>query len=139
MSIGGRDVYASVWQAENKGSYLEVRFSTSRKDYKAENPDQVNAEGRKFSYVDSSWSFVRFVGKAASQGLENNVSKDGKPCRIKIPADSFMWSHEPYMKDGQKLWAKNPKLVVFNFEYLDGSGSASSDASTPSPDDQIPF
>ncbi len=118
MSIKLAKTYASVWKAENKGKYLEVQMSTGRRDYRAQNPDQVDDKNRKFAYANSSWSFVSFVGNASKKGLENRAN-GRQPTRIEIPEWGGEWTLEPYLKDGKKVYPKSPRLVVWDFEYQD--------------------
>jgi hypothetical protein len=89
--------YATLWSIEDKGTYSLVRMSTSRKD---KNTGQ---------YVNSNWSWVRFV-KTAHEKLADVKVRD----RITITSMSF--SNEPYVKDGETCYPKNPSLVVFDFQ-----------------------
>jgi hypothetical protein len=88
----------TVWATENKGKYTQVQMSSSKKD-KATN-----------SWVNSSWSFVRFVGEAHTNAEE---LKRGD----RIVLHSAAISHEPYDKGGVKTWANSPQLVVFKWEF----------------------
>ena len=94
------DNYVTVWKAESKGKYYEIQMSSSRKDKKSG------------EYVNSGWSFVRFVAQAAEK-----AAKLERGDRIILKGAAF--SRESYMKDNEKLWPKNPQLVVFNFEWVD--------------------
>jgi len=52
-----RDTFATVWDVEDKGSYVQGRISTSERD--------TREEGK---YINSNW-FARFVGKAKEKAL----------------------------------------------------------------------
>jgi hypothetical protein len=116
------DQWATVWEVEDKGNYSEVKFSTSRKDKKSG------------EYINSSWAFTRFVGDAHKKASDLNRGD-----KIKLKGAGI--SREPYMKDGEKLWPKNPSIVVFNFEFAGdkaAKNSKSSDEEEPSAE-QFPF
>jgi hypothetical protein len=90
--------YVTIWEVENKGNYSLVKMSSSRKD-------KDSGE-----YKNSNWSFIRFVGDAHKKaGLLE------KQTRIVLKGAGM--SSEPYMKDGEKQYPKNPQIVVFNWEY----------------------
>lgn len=89
---------AVVWEVDDKGSYAIVKLGTSRKDKKSG------------EYLNSNWSFVKFVGNAYS-GIVDVPAKT----RIVIKAGTI--SQEPYMKNGVKTWPKNPQIVVFAWDY----------------------
>ena len=113
----------TVWEVEDKGNYALVKLSTSRKDK------------RTGEYVNSNWSFVRFVGKAY-EGIVGVAPK------TRIVVDGGI-SHEPYMKDGVRTWAKNPSTVVFAWEYPEAKASSSSGMDEPptveDSDEPLPF
>ncbi len=146
MSISNGTIYASVWKAEKKndsGTVVEVQMSTSRKNYQAEYPNRTNDEGRKFSYANSSWSFVQFVGEASRKALVEAVadSPENTPVRITIPAGKSNWQKEQYIKNDEKLYPKNPRLTVFDFEYS-GRNKATTKpqvAVDAGDEDEIPF
>jgi hypothetical protein len=93
---------ATVWKIEDKETHAVVSISTSRKDKKTE------------QYVNSNWSFVRFVGNAYNEellGLQRGT-------RIEIHSAAI--SLEPYLKDGEKAYPKNPQIVVFAWGLPEG-------------------
>lgn len=93
-----KDIYSTFWEMEDRGNYSVVSLSTGRKDKKTN------------EFVNSNWKFVRFVG-AAHEKVKELEKKD----RIKING-GISW--EPYLDDeGNKKWAKQPSLVVFDFGY----------------------
>ena len=93
--------YATIWKVEDKGNYSNVRMSTSRKDKKNED-----------AYLNSNWSFIRFVGKA-----HEKVTGLGAKTRITINKGGL--TKEPYMKEGEKVYPKEPSFVVFDFDLSD--------------------
>lgn len=98
--------YATVWEVEDKGKYTQVKFSTSRKD--------KQHEGK---YLNSNWSYTRFVGKA-HEAASSLSERD----RITIIKGGLSW--EPYEdENGERKWAKNPQIVVFDFKYSDSEKS----------------
>lgn len=113
---------ATIWEVEDKGNYALVKMSTSRKD--KESGD----------YINSNWSFVRFVGNAY-EGITEVAPKT----RIVIKQGAI--SLEPYMKDGEKAWPKNPQIVVFAWDYPEGRDIDKAMDTPPevADDDEIPF
>jgi hypothetical protein len=111
---------ATVWEVESKGSYALVKLGTSRKDAKTK------------EYVNSNWSFVRFVGSAAE-----HIGDVEKGKRIVIVSGGI--SLEPYMKDNVKTWPKSPQIVVFAWDYPDGEGPVSSNHEDEEDSENIPF
>jgi len=112
---------ATVWEVEDKGNYALVQMSTSRKDKES---------GK---YINSNWGYVRFVS-SAYEGIT-----EVKP-RTRIVIKQGGISQEPYMKDGEKVWPKNPQIVVFAWDYPEGRDIDKMD--TPpavADDDEIPF
>lgn len=87
--------WAKVWEVEDKGKYLVVSMSTSKKD-------------KETGQYETDWSnkFVRFVGEAAKADIKPND-------RIKI-GDCDVTSH--YDKE-KKITYTN--YVVFSFEIGD--------------------
>ena len=90
--------FATVWEVENHETYAIVKLSTSRKDKRDE------------TYHNTNWSFVRFVGNAYNENLVN------MPKQTRITIDGGI-SQESYEKDGERLWPKNPQVVVFHWDY----------------------
>jgi hypothetical protein len=117
--------YAVVWEIDDKGTYAVVKLGTSRKDKKTD------------TYLNSNWSFVRFVGNAYKD-IGELKEKD----RIVIKSGGI--SQEPYLdKDGVKKWPKNPGIVVFAWEFpqpSDGSPKRGTNMDTPPVvEDELPF
>ena len=111
----------TVWDVKREEKFTEVRFSSGRKDKKTE------------KYVNSTWSFVRFVGEA-----HKKTASLKKGDRIELKGAGF--SSEPYEKDGETLYPKTPKLVVFNYEpYIPEDSQATSDASEIDEDEMPDF
>jgi hypothetical protein len=97
--------YATVWEVEDHDTYATVKLGTSRKDKKTD------------SYLNSNWSFVKFVGNAYPSILE--VSP-----KTKIIIKSGGISQEPYVnKEGVRAWPKNPQTVVFAWDYPEDTDS----------------
>jgi hypothetical protein len=121
------DQTATVWSVESKGTYAIVALSTSRKDKKTE------------EYVNSNWKFCKFVGKAF-EGIED------VPEKTRIIIKSGLIEHAPYMKDGEKVWAKNPSITIFAWEFAENAGekTTATKSSKPAPkrthqaDEEIP-
>lgn len=114
-----KDQYATVWKIDQKEKYTEVTMSTSRKD-KRDN-----------SYVNSNWSFVRFLGKAHEKASELER-------QTRIVCNGSV-SIEPYMKDGEKAYPKSPQIVVFDFSYPEARESNMDTPPNVEDDDEIPF
>jgi len=120
----------TVWKIEDKGNYGLVQFSSSRKDKRIEDS--------KKQWVNSSWSFVRFVGKA-----HKKLGELSRGTRIELHGATI--ALEPYEKDGETIYPKTPGLVVFDFSVLsqsEGGGSAGFDKPpvvTEDDSDLIPF
>jgi hypothetical protein len=114
------DQSAFVWEITDKGSYALVKMSTSRKDKESG------------EYISSNWSFVRFVGKA------KNITEVEPKTRIVIKSGGI--SQEPYMKDGEKTYPKNPQIVVFAWDYPEDNPNRNSSMDTPpTVEDDMPF
>ena len=120
-----KDALVTVWKVEDKGKYSIVSLSSGRKDKKTE------------KYVNSNWTFVRFVGEAHEKAQELK-EKD----RIKING-GFSW--EPYTdENGERKFAKTPSLVVFNFGYSEDKLQANNPDKPPvveddSDNEELPF
>jgi len=123
MSIFIKDLYATIWKVEPiEGTRMaDVQMSTSRKD----------KEGK---YINSSWSFVKFVGQAYEK-----IDLLGRGTHIKINAANI--SKEPYEKDGEKQYPKYPRITVFNFELSDGKNNPNKNPDNESalPENEVPF
>ena len=113
-----------IWAIEKRDRYALVRMGSSRKE---------KSSG---DYKNSTWSFVRFVGNAFEK-IDDLKERDT------IVLKGAGISQEPYEKDGETRYPKNPQIVVFNWEpfvYEDG-GQAQSNAPIvkSSEDEELPF
>lgn len=118
----------TVWKVEDKGNYGVVNCSSSRKDKRLEGDKQ---------WVNSSWGFARFVGKA-----HDKLGELERGTRIELEGATI--SLEPYQKDGETVYPKNAQLVVFDFNVLSKSegGTVGFDKNPKveeTDDDSIPF
>lgn len=125
MSIIFRENWATVWEIKPvKGSkkVAEARLSTSRK------------VGDK-DYANSNWAFVKFVSTARDKGkkLAKKIKEEG---HVKILMTGAM-SRESYEKDGEKIYPKNPQIVVWDFIYPEEREKVPepSDSKAPEPND----
>jgi hypothetical protein len=115
--------YVTIWEVEDKGSYSLVKMSTSRKNKKTG------------EYLNSNWSFVRFVGDAHTKASELK-----RQDRIVLKGAGI--SQEPYKDaNGNKAYPKNPQFVVFNFEYPEAKSNDRDMDNPPvvSDDEELPF
>jgi len=103
------NVYATVWEVEDKGNFVKGRISTSEK----------NKEGK---YVNSYW-FATFVGKAKETALTLST-KD----RIKIISGKISNTTTGEGKDKKSY----VNVTIFDFESLNNS-------QTDSQMDELPF
>lgn len=92
------NVYATVWEIEDKGNFVKGRISTSEK----------NKEGK---YVNSNW-FVIFVGKAKEPALALST-KD----RIKITSGKISNTITGEGKNKKSF----VNVVIFDFENMNNS------------------
>ena len=118
-----KDNYATIWKMEDKGKYSLGQVSTSRKE-------KTTGE-----YANSSWSFVRFVGKAHEKSA-SLIDKEGYT-RIKVILGGI--SREPYMKEGEKLWPKNPAIVIFDYDEIVPNSSNKSEDLEDHKEEVMPF
>jgi len=93
------DQQAVVWETEDKGKYALVKLGTSQKDKQSG------------EYINSNWSFVKFVGEAHKHIMEVEP-------KTRIIIKKGLISNASYMKDGQKLYPKYPNIVVFAWDYV---------------------
>ena len=110
---------AVVWEKEDHNTYAVVKLGTSHKDKKSGD------------YLNSNWSFVRFVGKAYDGIMD-------VPDKTRIVIKAGWITQEPYMKDGVKTWPKSPQITVFAWDYPEDSGQSKSDESS-APEEEFPF
>lgn len=120
-----------VWDAQDKGKYGEVKFSSGRKDKRDD------------SYKNSNWSFVRFVFKAFDKFQElQSAIQDANGKGVSIVLTSATMTLESYEKGGETLYPKSPQITVFDFEFFVGDGEESKRPSKKEPvqvEDDIPF
>jgi hypothetical protein len=130
------ETYAKLWEVVDRGKYAEARLSTSAKDRETG------------AYKNSNWSFVRFVGKAYDKVME--IANDEKLPRVKLTKGAF--TNESWVDDkGETHYPKNPKLVIFDFEFLENSEAPGDESvktekkskpksdGKPTDDDEFPF
>lgn len=89
--------YATIWNVEDRGNYVQARISTSRKD------------NRDNSYINSNW-FARFVGNC-KDAAKNLKERD----RIVITNGTV---ENVYDKNSGKSYVN---VVIFDFDMADGS------------------
>lgn len=100
MSLNISDTQrVTVWSVEDKNNFAVVQMSSSRKDKKSG------------EWKNTSWSFVRFVGKAYEKINEIGLKRED---RIVLKGATI--AQEPYMSDGEKKYPKMPQITVFNWE-----------------------
>ena len=100
--------YVKIWNVDVKERYADVRMSSGKKVGDA--------------YVNSNWSFVRFVGTA----FQKIDELEGNP-RIKLTKSAI--TNESWEKEGVTQYPKTPKMVVFDFELLENNGGGGSSTS----------
>jgi len=116
----------TIWNIEMKENHALVRMGSSRKE---------KSSGE---YKNSTWSFVRFVGRAFEK-IDQLKEKD----RIVLKGAGI--SQEPYTdKEGNIKYPKNPQIVVFNWEPFvpEGNSPSNGDSApivTSSDDEDLPF
>jgi hypothetical protein len=112
----------TVWKIEPKDKFTEVQFSSSRKE-----------QGEGGGWKNSSWSFVRFVGAAHTKAA-------GLQRQDRIVLTKAAMSKEPYEKDGETLYPKNPAMVVFDFDMADAPAGHNPDVPPQVEDEpELPF
>lgn len=103
--------FFTVWEIDDDGKKATVRMTSSRKVRDEEKTliEHVAKNG----YVNTSWSFVQFVGKAYNQ-LKKYEIKPGD----KITKLNMRIQQEPYWdKENEQVgYPKNPRFTVFDFE-----------------------
>ena len=115
----GENSYATVWNVENKGNYVNGRISTSKK----------KQDG---TYENSNW-FARCIGKCKDQSL-TLVEKD----RITIKQAKI--ENKSYVgKDGERKNSLN--VLIFDFEMSENQGNKNYESPVPEQqeDDVLPF
>lgn len=98
MIYAKSDSYFTVWDITVEDRRVLVNATTSKKDK------------RSGEYVNSSWSYMNFVGNAYAKACKLNR-------RDRITNLEFGLTNEQYVdKDGNKVYPKSPRIVVFDFE-----------------------
>ena len=98
MALFIRDIYATLWQTENKGNYIRGSVSTSEKDIKNEG-----------QYLNSNWN-TTFVGESIGK-------IDGLPERTRLKILAGKVTNIPKEYNGEKKSFTN--LIVFDVEIVD--------------------
>jgi len=128
MSIWFQPTKATVWSVVDKGTFSEVRFSTGRRIQDTEPAEWAN----------SNWSFVHFVGQA-----HDLVRGLGEKTQTRVLLESGHFSREPYKKDGETMYPKDSRLVVFKAKLVEPVDSGGNYDAPPvvssGGDDEIPF
>lgn len=101
----------TVWEIDDDGKKAIVRMTSGRKV--KEDEKTLIEHVAKNGYVNTSWSFVQFVGKAYNQ-LKKYEIKPGD----KITKVNMQIKQEPYWAEGEAmvLYPRTPKFTVFDFE-----------------------
>jgi len=106
----------TVWTIEDRQKFAIVQMSSSRKDKKTD------------EWKNTSWSFVRFVGKAYEKINEIGLKRED---RIVLKGATI--SQEPYMDNGEKKYPKMPQITVFNWEPYTPEGNSFSKSNADIP------
>lgn len=117
MSLNISDTQrVTIWSVEDHEKFAVVQMSSSRKDKKTD------------EWKNTSWSFVRFVGKAYEK-----IQSEGLKREDRIVLKGATIAQEPYMDNGEKKYPKTPQITVFNWEHFvpDGNASSKSNMDTP--------
>ena len=120
MIYADSDSYFKIWDIDKRENETIVQMGTSRKDKRTD------------EYVNSTWSYTHFVGKANEKVRELN-----KGDRITNVRLGLSW--EPYEKDGKKVYAKSPRMVVFDFEVAYAGKKKDVDEINEPDDSELPF
>ncbi len=105
--------YVTVFQAENKGKYVEANLSTGKKDQDG-------------NWKNMSWLGARFVGKCKEQA-EKLKDKD------KIEIISGLIENN-YVKETGKTYIN---VVIFEFEFMEKKSDL--DEFSAIDDEEVPF
>lgn len=110
--------FFTVWEIDDDGKKATVRMTSSRK-VRDEEKTLIEHNVAKNGYVNTSWSFVQFVGKAYNQ-LKKYEIKPGD----RITKLNMRIQQEPYWdKDNEQIgYPKNPRFTVFDFELPQANG-----------------
>ena len=115
--------FFTVWEIDDDGKKATVRMTSSRK-VRDDEKVLIDHKIAKNGYVNTSWSFVNFVGKAYNQLKKYEIASGGKITNVKMQIKM-----EPYWdKDNECIaYPKNPKLTVFEFELPEAKGKSNID------------
>ncbi len=113
-----RDTFATVWDVEDKGSYVQGRISTSEKD--------TREEGK---YINSNW-FARFVGKSKEKALALSTRD-----RIKILTGKVT---NVLVGEGENR-RSFLNVTIFDFEPLNNAQYQKPKEPVVVDDDELPF
>lgn len=131
----------ALWLQENQRVVVK-KFEVNKPNLKIEDGYSVAtlSSSRKkgkdeTGYLYSDWGFVRFVGKA-HEYVSSNV-QDGNV----LVLEKAMWSKESYTnKDGERVYPKNPQLVVFSCHLYEKGASGNKESQVQEEDEsEIPF
>ena len=112
-----KDAFATVWNTEDKGNYVQGRISTSEKDKKEDG-----------KYINSNW-FCRFVGTAKEK---STTLKERDRIKILSGKITNIVSGEG---DNKKTYLN---VIIFDFEMLNSAGYTKP-VSPEVEDDDLPF
>lgn len=110
----------TIWQIDDDGKKAIVKMSSTRKVDEEKDKTLIEHGIAKNGYVSTYWSFVQFVGKAY-----NKLKKDEVKEKTRITNLTIKLQQEPYwdFNNSQVGYLKNPKIVVFDFEYPEIKGA----------------
>jgi hypothetical protein len=124
---------ARVVNVDKKDTYSLVKMKSTRKDKKTD------------QWVNSTWSFVRFLS-TAQEYIDQIISKldeldkfengDAKGAGVPILIKSLSLENASYIdKDGNKAYAKNYKMVVWDWIFPEDDVESNPDE-TPRVEDE---
>jgi hypothetical protein len=133
--------FFTVWEIDDDGKKATVRMTSSRK-VRDDEKSLVEHKIAKNGYVNTSWSFVNFVGKAYNQLKKYEIKEGSRITKLNMKIQM-----EPYWDSKNEVVAypKNPKLTVFEFELPETSGKKDLDKAPvvveeePSVEEEYPF
>jgi len=133
--------FFTIWEIDDDGKKATVRMTSSRK-VRDDEKSLVEHKIAKNGYVNTSWSFVNFVGKAYNQLKKYEIKEGSRITKLNMKIQM-----EPYWDSKNEVVAypKNPKLTVFEFELPETSGKKDLDKAPvvveeePSVEEEYPF
>lgn len=119
MDIRNQKIIAIVTGAEDKGTYGQIRFTTTRL--------LKNTNEKKKSF----FSFWNVAGSGYEgfdkliQRLEDAPTFDNsdKKMGVMIVIKSFSMTQEQYEKDGEKLFSKTPFYTIWDWDFYNSKDS----------------